>query len=98
MSKQKLELKFNDDDGLIFKAPLRCYLIKQENSNDYTILHEELSIRANGKTPNEAAVNFKEVFIALVNDVAYKSKYSPLTEKERKKLHIIESICTISRV
>ena len=93
-NKQKAELNFSDVDDFHFKSPLKCYLIKISDDH-YVINNEDLAIRGTGKTPKEAGEMIKEQFMVLANDIIYKSKYAPLSERERKKLNIIKSICDI---
>mgnify|MGYP003368681616 CR=1 FL=1 len=81
MARKKLELNFNDTDDFHFKT--------------YLIVNDDLAIRASGKTPKEAAENIKEQFMFLANEIVYKSKYAALSERERKKFNIIQSICDI---
>lgn len=90
MARKKLELNFNDTDDFHFKT----YLIELEDGN-YLIVNDDLAIRASGKTPKEAAENIKEQFMFLANEIVYKSKYAALSERERKKFNIIQSICDI---
>ena len=85
MAKKRIELNFNDTDDFHFKTYLRGYLI----------VNDDLAIRASGKTPKEAAENIKEQFMILANEIVYKSKYAALSERERKKFNIIQSICDI---
>ena len=92
-NKQKIELNFTDEDDFHFKHPLRAFIIS--STYHYTIYNDDLSIRATGKTPKEAAENIKDQFMTLANDVFYKSQYTSLSERERKKLNIIKSICDI---
>ena len=92
--KQKLELNFNDVDDFHFKKPLKAYMLKIAEDH-YVIGNEDLAIKSTGKTPKEAAEMLKEQFIVLANDIMYKSKYAPLSERERKKVNIINSICDI---
>lgn len=92
--KQKIELNFKDEDDFHFKKPLKGYIIKISDEH-YVVGNEDLAIRGTGKTPKEAAEMLKEQFIVLANDIMYKSKYAPLSERERKKVNIINSICYI---
>ncbi|WP_297204969.1 hypothetical protein [uncultured Brachyspira sp.] len=92
--KQKVELNFSDVDDFHFKAPLKGYITKIADDH-FVINNDDLAIKGNGKTPKEAAEMLKEQFIVLANDVMYKSKYAPLSERERKKVNIIKSICDI---
>ena len=92
--KQKIELTFSDVDEFRFKKPLKGYIIKIDNDK-YVISNDDLAIKGTGKTPKEAAEMIKDQFINLANDVMYKSKYAPLSERERKKVNIIQSICDI---
>ena len=92
--KQKIELNFSDVDEFHFKKPLRGYIMKIADDH-YVISNDDLAIKASGKTPKEAAEMIKEQFIVLANDIMYKSKYAPLSERERKKVNIIKSICDI---
>ena len=92
--KQKIELNFSDVDEFHFKKPLRGYIMKIADDH-YDISNDDLAIKASGKTPKEAAEMIKEQFIVLANDIMYKSKYEPLSERERKKVNIIKSICDI---
>lgn len=94
MARKKLELNFNDTDDFHFKTYLRGYLIELEDGN-YLIVNDDLAIRASRKTPKEAAENIKEQFMFLANEIVYKSKYAALSERERKKFNIIQSICDI---
>ena len=93
-TKQKIELNFTDEDDFHFKSSLRAFIVSS-STDSYTIFNDDLSIRANGKTPKEAAENIKEQFMTLANDIFYKSQYTALSERERKKLNIIKSICDI---
>lgn len=92
--KQKVELNFSDVDDFHFKKSLRGYILKIAEDH-YVIGNDDLSIKGSGKTPKEAAEMLKEQFIVLANDIMYKSKYAPLSERERKKVNIIKSICDI---
>ena len=68
---------------------------KQKIELNFSDVDEDLAIKSTGKTPKEAAELVKEQFIVLANDIMYKSKYAPLSERERKKVNIINSICDI---
>lgn len=92
--KQKVELNFSDVDDFHFKKSLRGYIMKIAEDH-YVIGNDDLAIKGSGKTPKEAAEMLKEQFIVLANDIMYKSKYAPLSERERKKVNIIKSICDI---
>lgn len=96
-TKQKMEINFTDVDDIHFNAPLRVHLIKSGDDN-YIIVNDDLGIRARGKTPKEAAELLKDIFISTANDIVYKSKYAALNEKERKRLNIIRSVCSIGVV
>ncbi|WP_300755277.1 hypothetical protein [uncultured Brachyspira sp.] len=92
--RQKIELNFSDVDDFHFKKPLKGYITKIADDH-YVINNDDLAIRASGKTPKEAAEMLKDQFIVLANDLMYKSKYAPLSERERKKVNIINSICDL---
>ncbi|WP_157151010.1 hypothetical protein [Brachyspira sp. SAP_772] len=92
--RQKIELTFSDIDEFKFKRPLKGYITKLDDDR-YIISNDDLAIKGTGKTPKEAAEMIKDQFINLANDVMYKSKYAPLSERERKKVSIIQSICDI---
>ncbi len=94
MAKKRIELTFSDTDDFHFKTYLRGYLIEIAEDN-YLIVNDDLSIRGSGKTPKEAAEIIKEQFMFLANEIVYKSKYAALSERERKKFNIIQSICDI---
>lgn len=94
MAKKRIELNFSDTDDFHFKTYLRGYLIEIAEDN-YLIVNDDLSIRGSGKTPKEAAEIIKEQFMLLANEIVYKSKYAALSERERKKFNIIQSICDI---
>ena len=75
-------------------------------TSEYTIIRKTLSqllksgeplqvIKPKLLTPQEAAEMLKDQFIVLANDLMYKSKYAPLSERERKKVNIINSICDL---
>ncbi len=89
-----LHLNLTNTDDLFFRSALKGYLV-EINESHFIMGNEDLGLKVSGKNVNEAAELLKEAFIDLVNDVAYKSKYAPLSERERKKLNIIRSICEI---
>lgn len=90
--RQKLELKLSDIDDIHFKSSLKGYIVKI-SEDKYIIGNDDLAIKATGRNPKEAAELLKEEFINLANDIIYKSKYAALSERERKKFNIINSIC-----
>lgn len=90
--KQALEITFTDTDKMKFKAPFRGYLINVSNTH-YIMGSNELAIRVNGKTPKEASQFLKETFLELAEELISKYRYTSLSERERKKLDIILSIC-----
>lgn len=92
--RKRIELNFNDADDFHFKTYLRGYMTEVAEDS-YLIVNDDLSIRGKGKTPKEAAENIKEEFMILANEIVYKSKYAALSERERKKFNIIQSICDI---
>lgn len=94
MERQRLELKLTDTDQIKFKKPIMCSLTKTSDDS-YSIWHEKLSLKANGRTPKECAEVFKDIFSELATELEYKSKYTSLSERERMKLEIVRSVCSI---
>lgn len=92
--RQKLELKLSDVDDIRFRGALKGYMVKIDEDK-YIMGNDDLGIKVSGRNPKEAAELLKEEFITLANDIIYKSKYAALSERERKKFNIINSICDI---
>lgn len=95
--RQKLELKLTDTKELSFKAPLIGYILKLDDES-YLMGNDDLALKVTGKTPQSTAELLKDSFIELANDIMSKSKYASLSERERKKLDIIKSICSIGGI
>jgi len=95
--RQTLELKMTDTEEMSFKAPLVGYILKLDDEQ-YLVGHYELALKVTAKTPQHAAELLKDTFIELATDLISKSKYASLSERERKKLDIIKSICNIGIV
>lgn len=93
MSRQKIELKLTDTESIHFKNPLYCYMFKVDDTK-YDVWHDKLALRASGTTPTSACQLIKDLFIELATDIAHKSKYASLSQKEREKLDIINSVCS----
>lgn len=92
--RQRLELNMTDTNEMSFKAPLIGYILKLDDDK-YLMGHDELALKVTAKTPQHAAELLKDTFLELANDIISKSKYASLSERERKKLEIIKSICNI---
>lgn len=92
--RKRLHLNLTNTDDLVFRSALKGYLV-EINESTFIMGNEDLGLKVSGKNVEEAAELLKEAFIDLVNDIGYKSKYAPLSERERKKLNIIRSICEI---
>ncbi len=94
MRKQKIELKFTDTSDVHFKAPLYCYMLKVDDET-YNVWNEKLSIKGNASSLQEACEIIKDIFLDLARDIEHKSKHAALSQREREKLEVIRSICSL---
>lgn len=87
-------MKMSDTEQVHFKKPFTALLTVQ-GEDHFVVSSHELGISAQAETLTKASQFFKAKFVELAVDLHSKSKYAPLSGKERERHEKILETCDI---